>query len=111
MKKITKIFITAAVISTMNLTALAAEIPGESVPPHVTVNQVAITEKLISPILCEVENGLGYCSSVRLSYCNYPRPFRNGLMFLHRCPRGLKQLMYELRRPQYHSMKKQQLLQ
>ena len=60
MKKITKIIITAAVISTMNLTALAAEIPGESVPPHVTVNQIAITENLISPILCEVENGLGY---------------------------------------------------
>lgn len=60
MKKIAKVIITAALISTMNLTALAAEIPGESVPPHVTVNQVAITEKLISPILCEVENGLGY---------------------------------------------------
>ena len=60
MKKIAKVIITAAIISTMNLTALAAEIPGESVPPHVTVNQVAITEKLISPILCEVENGLGY---------------------------------------------------
>ena len=60
MKKIAKVIITAAIISTMNLTALAAEIPGESVPPHVTVNQIAITEKLISPILCEVENGLGY---------------------------------------------------
>lgn len=60
MKKITKIIITAAIIGTMNLSALAAEIPGESVPPHVTVNQIAITENLISPILCEVENGLGY---------------------------------------------------
>lgn len=60
MKKIAKVIITTALISTMNLTALAAEIPGESVPPHVTINQVAITEKLISPILCEVENGLGY---------------------------------------------------
>lgn len=60
MKKITKVIITAAIIGTMNLTALAAEIPGESVPPHVTVKEIAITENLISPILCEVENGLGY---------------------------------------------------
>ena len=60
MKKITKIIITAAIINAMNLTALAAEIPGESVPPHVTVKEIAITENLISPILCEVENGLGY---------------------------------------------------
>ena len=60
MKKITKVIITAALISTMNLTALAADIPGESLPENATYQSMNITENLISPILCEVENGLGY---------------------------------------------------
>ena len=50
MKKIAKVIITAAIISTMNLTALAAEIPGESVPPHVTVNQVGTNTSCDYPI-------------------------------------------------------------
>ena len=60
MKKIAKVIITAALISTMNLTALAADIPGESLPENATYQSMNITENLISPILCEVENGLGY---------------------------------------------------
>lgn len=60
MNNITKTIIAATIIGTMNLTALATEFPIESVPPHVTINQIAITENLISHILCEVENGSGY---------------------------------------------------
>lgn len=63
MKKATKIIITAALISSMNLTALATEIPGESVPVNATNESIALTENLISGILFEVENGLGYADA------------------------------------------------
>lgn len=63
MKKATKIIIITALISSMNLTALAAEIPGESVPVNATNESIALTENLISGILFEVENGLGYADA------------------------------------------------
>lgn len=63
MKKATKIIITAALISSMNLTALASEIPGENVPVNATNESIALTENLISGILFEVENGLGYADA------------------------------------------------
>jgi len=60
MKKITKIFITAAVISTMNVSVLAAELPREAAPVMATEESIIITENLISNVLTEVQNGLGF---------------------------------------------------
>ena len=59
MKK-TKItaFALAAVLSSAPV--LAAEIPQETVPVYLTGESVCITENLISPILEEVKNGLGF---------------------------------------------------
>ena len=51
-------FALAAVLS--SAPALAAEIPQEAVPVYLTGESVCITEKLISPILEEVQNGLGF---------------------------------------------------
>lgn len=63
MKKIPKIIITAAVISTMSVPAIAAEIPLESAPLNASIQSVEITENLIAPILSEVENGLGFADA------------------------------------------------
>lgn len=63
MKKIPKIIITAAVISTMSVPTLAAEIPLESAPLNASIQSVEITENLIAPILSEVENGLGFADA------------------------------------------------
>ena len=59
MKK-TKItaFALAAVLSSTPV--LAAEIPQEAVPAYLTEESVCIAENLISPILEEVKNGLGF---------------------------------------------------
>ena len=59
MKK-TKItaFALAAVLSSTPV--LAAEIPQEAVPAYLTEESVCIAENLISPILEEVQNGLGF---------------------------------------------------
>lgn len=51
-------FALAAVLSSTPV--LAAEIPQEAVPAYLTGESVCITEKLISPILEEVQNGLGF---------------------------------------------------
>lgn len=51
-------FALAAVLSPAP--ALAAEIPQEAVPAYLTGESVCITENLISPILEEVQNGLGF---------------------------------------------------
>lgn len=60
MKKI-KTFLTAAAISAaITSTTYAAEIPVECAPENATPESIAITENLISPILDEVQNGLGY---------------------------------------------------
>lgn len=60
MKKITKIIITAAVISTMNVSALAAELPREAAPVMATEESIIITENLIGNVLTEVQGGLGF---------------------------------------------------
>lgn len=54
--------ITAFVLATVLSSApvLAAEIPQEAVPAYLTEESVCITENLISPILEEVKNGLGF---------------------------------------------------
>lgn len=60
MKKI-KTFLTAAtILAAVTSTTYAAEIPVESAPENATTESIAITENLISPILDEVQNGLGY---------------------------------------------------
>lgn len=60
MKKI-KIFLTAAaILAAITSTTYAAEIPVECAPENATPESIAITENLISPILDEVQNGLGY---------------------------------------------------
>ena len=60
MKKI-KIFLTAAaILAAITQSAYAAEIPVECAPENATPESIAITENLISPILDEVQNGLGY---------------------------------------------------
>lgn len=60
MKKI-KTFLTAAVIlAAITQSAYAAEIPVECAPENAMTESIAITENLISPILDEVQNGLGY---------------------------------------------------
>lgn len=60
MKKIKTVLTAAAILVTVTSTAYAAEIPIESAPENATVESIAITENLISPILDEVQNGLGY---------------------------------------------------
>lgn len=56
---ITIIAITLTVAATVN----AAEIPLESVPCNATDESIVFTEKLISDILTEVQNGLGYADA------------------------------------------------
>ena len=60
MKEIKKVLVAAAVITTITQSAYAAEIPIESAPENATAESVVIAENLISPILDEVQNGLGY---------------------------------------------------
>ena len=48
----------AAVLSSAPV--FAAEVPKEAVPAYLTEESVCITENLISPILEEVQNGLGF---------------------------------------------------
>ena len=63
MKRITKIIITAALLGSLNGTVFAADIPMESAPSGVTRESVAVTENLISGILDEVQNGLGFADA------------------------------------------------
>ena len=51
-------FVLAAVLSSTPV--LAAEVPKEAAPINVTEESIIITENLISPILEEVQNGLGF---------------------------------------------------
>ena len=60
MKKIKTFLTTAAILAAITSTTYAAEIPVECAPENATPESIAITEKLISPILDEVQNGLGY---------------------------------------------------
>ena len=60
MKKIKITLIALAVLCASSLTVSAAEIPVESAPCNATTESIAITENLISNILTEVRNGMGY---------------------------------------------------
>lgn len=60
MKKIKTVLTAAAILAAVTSTIYAAEIPIESAPENATAESIAITENLISPILDEVQNGLGY---------------------------------------------------
>ena len=51
-------FVLAAVLSSTPV--LAAEVPKEAAPINATEESIIITENLISPILEEVKNGLGF---------------------------------------------------
>ena len=59
MKKISIFLITLSLMASA-VKANAAPIPKESLPCYATTEQVAVTENLISGILDEVKNGLGY---------------------------------------------------
>ena len=60
MKKIKTFLTTTAILAAVTQSAYAAEIPVECAPENATPESIAITENLISPILDEVQNGLGY---------------------------------------------------
>ena len=60
MKKIKTFLTAAAILAAITQSAYAAEIPVECAPENATPESIAITENLISPILDEVQNGLGY---------------------------------------------------
>ena len=60
MKKIKTFLTAAAILAAITSTTYAAEIPVECAPGNATPESIAITENLISPILDEVQNGLGY---------------------------------------------------
>lgn len=60
MRKIITILITGLMVASMSMTALAAEIPYESLPCNVTHDCVVVAENLIGDILVEVKNGTGY---------------------------------------------------
>lgn len=51
-------FVLAAVLSSTHI--FAAEVPKEAAPINATEESIIITENLISPILEEVQNGLGF---------------------------------------------------
>ena len=60
MKKIKTFLTAAAILAAITSTTYAAEIPVGCAPENATPESIAITENLISPILDEVQNGLGY---------------------------------------------------
>ena len=60
MKKIKTFLTAAAILAAITQSAYAAEIPVECAPENAMTESIAITENLISPILDEVQNGLGY---------------------------------------------------
>ena len=60
MKRGKNILLTAILTAAITSTTYAAEIPVECAPENATPESIAITENLISPILDEVQNGLGY---------------------------------------------------
>ena len=60
MKRGKNILLTAILTAAITQSVYAAEIPVECAPENATPESIAITENLISPILDEVQNGLGY---------------------------------------------------
>jgi len=63
MKKVIISIISIVSIFASSLTAIAAEVPGESVALHLTEDCVLVAENLIADVLTEVENGLGYADA------------------------------------------------
>ena len=66
MKRGKTILLAAILTAAITQSAYAAEIPVECAPENATPESIAITETLISPILDEVQNGLGY----QPAWCN-----------------------------------------
>ena len=60
MKKVIISIISIVSIITSSFTAIAAEVPKESVALHLTEDCVLVAENLIADVLTEVQNGLGY---------------------------------------------------
>ncbi|MBO4898548.1 MAG: hypothetical protein J5590_09650 [Clostridia bacterium] len=60
MKKIKITLVALTILCAVSHAVSAAEIPIEAAPCNATKESIAVTENLISDILTEVENGLGY---------------------------------------------------
>ena len=69
MKKVIIAIISIVSIFTSSLTAIAAEVPRESVALHLTEDCVLVAENLITDVLTEVQNGLGYADARAKSNC------------------------------------------
>ena len=82
MKKFAMFMLTAAIAASISSTASAAEIPRESAPANATEESIVIAENLISGILDEVQNGLGYQPA--WSKANNAI-FSAGLLYTSRC--------------------------
>ena len=63
MKKIITLLVTA-VISISAVSVNAADIPRESLPCNATLESIAVSDTLISDILTDVQNGLGYADAL-----------------------------------------------
>ena len=66
MKKIITLLVTAA-ISISAVSVNAADIPRESLPCNATIKSIAVSDTLISDILTDVQNGLGYANAVNIA--------------------------------------------
>jgi len=63
MKKIIISIISIVSIFASSFSAIAAEVPRESVALHLTEDCVLVAENLIADVLTEVQNGLGYADA------------------------------------------------
>ena len=63
-----KIIICLIIILTATTTTNATEVPRESVSLHISEDCVIVAESLISNVLTEVQNGLGYSDVKRYSF-------------------------------------------
>lgn len=61
--KITALILSAAISTALAAPVFAASVPPESTPIYATEESIAITENMISGILTEVQNGLGYAEA------------------------------------------------
>ena len=66
MKKIITLLVTAA-ISISAVSVNAADIPRESLPCNATIKSIAVSDTLISDIITDVQNGLGYANAVNIA--------------------------------------------
>lgn len=60
MKRVSKAITVLMLALSLAAPTLAAEIPIESAPDHISEECIAITETIIGPVLDEVQNGLGF---------------------------------------------------